>query len=129
MWTGALAISALAAGELMKASAALGWEPSLRDVLRSATLALLALAWAGYAVLVICEVRWPRLRFDVRRWSTAFPLGMTAAATMTAASTSAPDGLCAIGIASTWPAGAVCAVLLLGSASHAVRSAAVPRDE
>jgi len=128
VWTGALTISALAAGELVRASAALGWGPPLRDVLRIATLAILALAWVGYVVLVICEVRWPRLGFDVRRWATAFPLGMTAAATMTAASSTALDGLWPIGVALTWPAVVVCAVLLLVSARHAVRSAAMPCD-
>jgi tellurite resistance protein TehA-like permease len=54
------------------------------DVLQVVTAVLIGVALAWYAVLVYCEVRWPRLRYEVRRWSTVFPLGMTALAAMVA---------------------------------------------
>jgi tellurite resistance protein TehA-like permease len=43
------------------------------------TVALLVLDVAWCVVLLAAEIVWPRPRFDVRRWSTVFPLGMTAA--------------------------------------------------
>ncbi|MFC8530746.1 tellurite resistance/C4-dicarboxylate transporter family protein [Nocardia sp. NPDC057227] len=72
--TGALAISALACAKLLV------WFAWLRPVV----LALLALALAGYLVLMIAEVVRPRPGYDIRRWATVFPLGMTAVACSTA---------------------------------------------
>src|SRR5207302_2009023 len=43
---------------------------------------LLGIALAWYVVLAYCEARWWRPRYDVRRWSTVFPLAMTALATL-----------------------------------------------
>jgi len=120
IWTGGLAISALAAGRLTSASAGAPWGAPIHGVLCQATLVILGLALAGYAVLVGCEVRWPRLRFDVRRWATAFPLGMTAAATIEAATATGVGFLRPIGIALIWPTVVVCSVLLVASARHVV---------
>ena len=61
---GALAISALAAAKLAD--------------LATVAFALWLLAMAWLPVLVAAEVLRPRLRFDVRRWATVFPLGMYA---------------------------------------------------
>lgn len=122
---GALAISALAAGELVKASHAAAWSASTTGALRSAALALVGLTLAGFAALVGAEVRWPRLAFDVRRWSTAFPLGMTAAASMTAASVARVAPLDLAGRVLVWPAFAVSSVLLVAWArrlAHAPRA-------
>ncbi len=47
------------------------------------TFTVLAVALAWYAVLVVCEVLRPRPSYDGRRWSTVFPLGMTAVSAMT----------------------------------------------
>ncbi|MFH7598279.1 hypothetical protein WDV06_24760 [Streptomyces racemochromogenes] len=82
---GALAITALAAAKLTVSPAGAGAAP--RTALRAATLAALALSLVWYAVLLAGEVRSPRPRYDVRRWSTVFPLGMTATACLTAATT------------------------------------------
>jgi hypothetical protein len=81
---GALAISALAGAKLL-AAAGTGmylWNADDNAVLHDLTVFLLALDLAWYAVLLAAEIAWPRLRYDVRRWSTVFPLGMTAAATL-----------------------------------------------
>ncbi|MGW2765746.1 tellurite resistance/C4-dicarboxylate transporter family protein [Streptomyces sp. NPDC001275] len=84
---GALAISALAGAQLI----AVGGEGMYlgdtddSSVLRTVTLALLVLDLCWYAVLVVAELVRPRLRYDVRRWSTVFPMGITAAASVSVA--------------------------------------------
>jgi hypothetical protein len=72
---GALAISALAGSKLLAADGTgmYLWNQDDGDVLRTATVALLVLDLAWYAVLLVAEVLRPRLRYDVRRWSTVFP--------------------------------------------------------
>ncbi|NQE86735.1 hypothetical protein HPY32_06965 [Nocardia terpenica] len=74
--SGALAISALAVAKLV---AAHRWDD---DVLRAATLVVLGLCLAWYAVLLVAEAVRPRKHYDIRRWATVFPLGMTAVATL-----------------------------------------------
>ncbi|WP_019633351.1 tellurite resistance/C4-dicarboxylate transporter family protein [Actinomadura atramentaria] len=110
---GALSISALACGKVTAAAAPHAAEPP--RPLRWATLALLAAALGWYAVLVGCEVRWPRLRYDVRRWSTVFPLGMTAVSTMTAGTVCGVPWLHTLGEVLLWPAVAVWAVVGIGA--------------
>lgn len=79
---GALSITALAGAKL----AALPlWTGPGHTALRAATLTALGISLAWYAVLLAAELRSPRPRYDVRRWSTVFPLGMTATACLTAA--------------------------------------------
>ncbi|WP_445529374.1 tellurite resistance/C4-dicarboxylate transporter family protein [Streptomyces cyslabdanicus] len=83
---GALAISALAGARLLTVGASMYlWDDDDSSVLRTATLALLVLDLCWYAVLVVAELVRPRPRYDVRRWSTVFPMGMTAAASMSVA--------------------------------------------
>ncbi|KUL38731.1 tellurite resistance/C4-dicarboxylate transporter family protein [Streptomyces regalis] len=84
---GALAISALAGAKLIAADSArlYLWNDDDSGVLRAVTVALLVLDLAWYAALLIAEIAWPRLRYDVRRWATVFPMGMTAAATLAVA--------------------------------------------
>lgn len=81
---GALAISALAGSKLIAADSArlYLWNDDDHGVLRAVTVALLMLDLAWYAVLLAAEVLRPRPRYDVRRWATVFPMGMTAAATL-----------------------------------------------
>ncbi|MDH6607849.1 tellurite resistance protein TehA-like permease [Streptomyces sp. SAI-208] len=84
---GALAISALAGSKLIAADSArlYLWNDDDLGVLRAVTVALLVLDLAWYAVLLAAECVRPRLRYDVRRWATVFPMGMTAAATLSVA--------------------------------------------
>jgi len=81
---GALAISALAGAQLLAADGPrlYLWNDDDRGALRAVTVALLVLDLACYAVLFVAEVLRPRLRYDVRRWATVFPMGMTATATL-----------------------------------------------
>ncbi|MFJ6838126.1 tellurite resistance/C4-dicarboxylate transporter family protein [Streptomyces sp. NPDC091209] len=85
---GALAISALAGAELVSAHHVnmYLWNNDDQGVLRAATGTLLVLDLACYCLLVIAEAVWPRPRYDMRRWATVFPLGMTAVATLSVAS-------------------------------------------
>ena len=84
---GALAISALAGARLISADSArlYLWDDDDRGVLRAVTIALLVLDLAWYAVLLVAEAVRPRRGYDVRRWATVFPLGMTATAVLSVA--------------------------------------------
>ncbi|GLV82977.1 membrane protein [Streptomyces lavendulae subsp. lavendulae] len=84
---GALSITALAGAKL---TAAPLWTGAAHTALRTATLVALAISLGWYAVLLAAEVRSPRTHYDIRRWSTVFPLGMTATACLSAA---APTGV------------------------------------
>lgn len=75
---GGLAIAALAGAKISadaKALAILGGGEALKDI----SLGVWVLAMLWLVVLLVAEARWPRLRYDARRWSTVFPLGMYAA--------------------------------------------------
>ncbi|MEV0093997.1 tellurite resistance/C4-dicarboxylate transporter family protein [Streptomyces sp. NPDC050738] len=80
---GALAISALAGAKLL---AVLQTGSAVHEVLRGATLVVLALDLTAYGVLLWSELRWPRPHYDIRRWATVFPMGMTSVATLSVAS-------------------------------------------
>ncbi|MGI5457204.1 tellurite resistance/C4-dicarboxylate transporter family protein [Streptomyces sp. CA-249302] len=84
---GALAISALAGSKLIAADSSrlYLWNDDDRGVLRAVTVTLLVLDVAWYAVLLVAEALRPRLHYDVRRWATVFPMGMTATATLSIA--------------------------------------------
>lgn len=119
---GALAICALAGSKLVAASAANGpthWATSAHGTLRALTLVLLALDLCWYAVLLGYEVRWPRPHYDVRRWSTVFPMGMTAAACLAVAAAADVSAAETAGRVLLWPTLALWALVLVG----AVRSA------
>ncbi len=84
---GAMAISALAGSKLIAADSPglYLWNDDADDVLHTVTVTLLVLDLAWYAVLAVAEAVRPRPRYDVRRWATVFPLGMTATATLSVA--------------------------------------------
>ncbi|GGU83570.1 membrane protein [Streptomyces filipinensis] len=84
---GALAISALAGAKLLIAADAgpYLWDDDDRAVLRTTTVALLVLDLACYLALLAAEAARPRRGYHVLRWATVFPMGMTAAATLSVA--------------------------------------------
>ncbi|GGT12344.1 tellurite resistance/C4-dicarboxylate transporter family protein [Streptomyces purpureus] len=96
---GALAISALAAAAL---AASPLWRGDLHDVLRALTLALLTLDLAWYVVLLAAEALRPRPAYDVRRWATVFPLGMSAAASLAASNATGIRWLSTLGQTLLW---------------------------
>ncbi|MFE9934558.1 tellurite resistance/C4-dicarboxylate transporter family protein [Streptomyces sp. NPDC005533] len=79
---GALSICALAGSKL---TASPVWTGSAHTALLDVTLAVLALSLAWYVVLLTAELRHPRPRYDIRRWATVFPLGMTSVACLSVA--------------------------------------------
>ncbi len=76
---GALAISTLAAGRIVLVARSLHTLGGVEAALEAASLVLWALTIAWLPVLLAAEALRPRLRYDVRRWSTVFPVGMYAA--------------------------------------------------
>ena len=112
---GALAISALSGSEL---TASPVWSGGGHAVLRTVTLVLLCADFAWYAVLVVCEIVRPRPHYDIRRWSTVFPLGMTAVAALSTAAAADVPRLHTPGSALLWVAAAVWLLALAGLLHH-----------
>ncbi|WP_416983638.1 tellurite resistance/C4-dicarboxylate transporter family protein [Streptomyces sp. T028] len=105
---GALAVSALAGARLIDADHGLYlWNADDRGVLRGMTNALLVLALCWYVVLLAAELLRPRLRYDMRRWATVFPMGMTAVAMQSVATATDLPGLKGPGEVLLWVAVAV----------------------
>jgi tellurite resistance protein TehA-like permease len=77
---GALAISSLAGAQLLSDAQRANVSGPIVVSLRVVDVVLWALALALYVAAAIAEVMRPRLRYDVRRWATVFPLGMVAVA-------------------------------------------------
>jgi Voltage-dependent anion channel len=97
---GALAISALACATLAEAAAAVHGLAHAHGVLRATGVVLWGLAMAWLPVLVVAEVRWPRLGYHQLRWATVFPVAMYAAMSFAVARS---DSLAWIGdFARTW---------------------------
>ncbi|MEV7343182.1 tellurite resistance/C4-dicarboxylate transporter family protein [Streptomyces sp. NPDC093544] len=119
---GALAISALAGARLVAAHNvdAYLWNDDDNGVLRAVTTALLVLGLAWYCVLAVAELARPRLRYDVRRWATVFPMGMTAVAALVVSTALDVTWLDGLGKVLLWIAVAGWLVVAAG----AVRSAA-----
>ncbi|MFF6776769.1 tellurite resistance/C4-dicarboxylate transporter family protein [Streptomyces sp. NPDC012637] len=95
---GALSISALGGAKLLAAGV---WTD---EPLRTVTVVLLVLSLLWYGVLLGAEVARPRPGYDVRRWATVFPMGMTAVACLSVATAAAtrwpaPLGRVLLGIA------------------------------
>ncbi|MEV7196463.1 tellurite resistance/C4-dicarboxylate transporter family protein [Streptomyces sp. NPDC093510] len=119
---GALAISALAGAKLVASPLFTG---AWHDTLRTATLIVLALDLAWYLVLLLAEARWPRPRYDVRRWATVFPMGMTAVATLSVSAAADISWLAPPGRVLLWVAVAAWLCAFAGM----VRQAAAGRSE
>ncbi|HZD87614.1 MAG TPA: tellurite resistance/C4-dicarboxylate transporter family protein [Gaiellaceae bacterium] len=73
---GALAIATLACAHTAEATAALDPLGSAAGSLETAALGIWAAAALWLPALVLGELASPRVEYDVRRWSTVFPLGM-----------------------------------------------------
>jgi tellurite resistance protein TehA-like permease len=115
---GALAISALAGSKL---TASPLWTGDAHRALRAATLILLALDLAWYAVLAAAETARPRPHYDLRRWSTVFPLGMTAVATLSTGQAAHVSWLHGLGTVLLWIAAAVWLLTAAGWLASVVR--------
>ncbi|MBO0511993.1 tellurite resistance/C4-dicarboxylate transporter family protein [Streptomyces beijiangensis] len=121
---GALAISALAGAKLL-AVVELG--AVVHEVLRGATLVVLALDIAWYCVLLWSELRWPRPHYDVRRWATVFPMGMTSVATLSVATAAHLPWLTSPGRVLLWVAVAAWLAACAGAVRATVRGSGLLR--
>src|SRR6202012_865912 len=101
---GALAISALSAGQITEAAAALGQFSHQHQVLSTGTLVLWCLALAWLLPLIISEVVRPRLSYDIRRWATVFPLGMYPACSFTVGQVAGVSAITNFARVQTWVA-------------------------
>ncbi|MCW2995329.1 MAG: respiratory nitrate reductase, gamma subunit [Conexibacter sp.] len=99
---GALGIAALAAGRIHAAASALDAIGGGRSALEDIALALWGLTMLWLLALLASEVRWPRLAYDERRWSTVFPLGMYAACSFAVGSAAHADAILAFARAWVW---------------------------
>ncbi|CAL9447174.1 hypothetical protein SUDANB70_02376 [Streptomyces sp. enrichment culture] len=118
---GALAISGLAGSRLLTADSPrlYLWNEDDSGVLRFVTVSLLVLDLAWYVVLLAGEIVRPRLGYDTRRWSTVFPLGMTAAATLSASAAVDAPWLEHLGHVLVWVAVAVWLMVAAGAVGSA----------
>ncbi|MEU9332129.1 tellurite resistance/C4-dicarboxylate transporter family protein [Streptomyces sp. NPDC048290] len=128
---GALAISALAGSKLIAADspALYLWNSDDRGVLRTVTSALLALDLALYAVLLVAEVVRPRPHYDVRRWATVFPMGMTATAMLSVGTAMDVSWLRTPAEVLLWLAVAAWLVVAAGAIESAWRAIHVPAPD
>ncbi|MEU6522089.1 tellurite resistance/C4-dicarboxylate transporter family protein [Streptomyces sp. NPDC046924] len=118
---GAIAISSLAGTKLLTADSArlYLWNDDDLGVLRLTTVALLVLDLAWYAVLLAAEAVRPRPAYDTRRWATVFPLGMTAAATLSASAALEVPWLDGLGRVLLWISVAAWLAVAVGAATSA----------
>nr|WP_202447880.1 C4-dicarboxylate ABC transporter [Streptomyces sp. SID5468] len=126
IFCGAVAISALAAARLdaaVRRVSGPGRPGTAVTVLDEAALALLLVSFACCLAALCCEVRWPRPRYDVRRWSTVFPLGMTASAALATGQTSGLRWAASAGRALVWVALAAWVVVAVGALRRSGRKA------
>lgn len=104
---GALAISALACARVTQGAETLSALGPAHEALKVATLVVWVAAMCWLPVLVVVEVAAPRLAYDVRRWSTVFPVGMYAACGFAAGTVLRASPIVAFARAWSWIALAV----------------------
>jgi tellurite resistance protein TehA-like permease len=119
---GALAICTLAAAQLATATGTLDVSPATSDVLRHASVVLWTGSMCWFPVLLAVEVARPRPRYDLRRWSTVFPLGMYAACSFAVGSTSDLHAVTRLAQAAGWLAFAAWLVVGIGTLRRIDRS-------
>ena len=118
---GALAIGALACANLALAARALGDPAGVAAPLRTASLPLAVAALVWVPVLVAGELARPRPAYDVRRWSTVFPVAMLAAMAFAVGRLRAADALTDFAEVWVWVGLAVWAVVSAGMVVRGAR--------
>ncbi len=120
----ALAISTLAAGKLLAGANSLAILGDGGGTVKDVALGLWVLTMLWLPVLVAAELLRPRLRYDVRRWSTVFPFGMYAACSFVVGTATHVTGVSDFARVWVWVAVAVWAVVLgamIGRGARAIR--------
>ncbi len=116
---GALAICTVTAGRITLAAERLELSDGAVGALRDLSVALWVLALLWLPVLLVAEVRWPRMSYDVRRWSTVFPVGMYAACSFVVGAVASVPAITSFARVWLWVAVAVWAVVACGLARSA----------
>ncbi|MER7763725.1 hypothetical protein [Streptomyces sp. NPDC097619] len=109
---GALALSALAASKLMTSGV---WTGGAEQALRAAVFVLLVADLCWVVVLSVGELLRPRPGYDVRRWATVFPVGMTAVTLLSVAADTGTRGLEPPGRVLLWVAAGLWMLTAYGS--------------
>jgi tellurite resistance protein TehA-like permease len=117
---GALAIATLACVRTGVAVRTVDALPALGHALDRAALALWVAAALWLAALVAGELTAPRPRYDTRRWSTVFPLGMYAVCSLAAGRATGIGSLITFGRIWIWFALGVWLATLLGMLRRAL---------
>jgi hypothetical protein len=86
------------------------------------TITLLVPALVCHVMLWAAELKWLRPRYDVRRWSTTFPLGMTAVALLSATPALGAGWLRMPRYVLLWIAVPVCPAVTAGAAVGTLRT-------
>jgi hypothetical protein len=110
---GALAISTLAAGRITAGAKALATLGHGAGALQDLAVGLWVATILWLPVLLLAETLRPRLRYDVRRWSTVFPVGMYAACSFVVGTVAHASAISSFARVWVWVALAVWAVVLL----------------
>jgi len=119
---GALAISTLAAGKLLAGANALAILGAGGGVLKYAALGLWALTMLWLPVLIAAELLYPRVRYEVRRWSTVFPFGMYAACGFAVGEAARAGAITTFARVWVWVALAVWAAVLVATIREEARA-------
>jgi len=116
---GALAISALAASQIALAAKNVGLISATPEV---ALLVLWAAAMVWLPALLGVELMRPRLDYDIRRWATAFPLGMFASCSFAVGGAVDAPGITRFARIWVWVAFAVWLVLFAAMVRRCARA-------
>jgi hypothetical protein len=116
---GALAIATLASAKIVQAMPAVGWTPPA--ALSDAPLAFWCLAMLWLVPLIVGEALRLRLSYDLRRWSTVFPLGMYAACSFAVGQVTGIHGITMFARAWTWLAVVMGVVVFAGLVRRSFR--------
>jgi tellurite resistance protein TehA-like permease len=118
---GALGISALAATKIAAPATALGIAGGRDGILEDIAIGLWILTMLWLLVLLSVEARWPRLRYDTRRWATVFPLGMYAASSFAVGAVAHASAITSFARVWVWIALASWASVFAGMIGRAIR--------
>jgi tellurite resistance protein TehA-like permease len=118
---GALAISTVAAGRIALAAHRTATLGGGHGAMRTIALVLWCVTMLWLPALVAAELLWPRPSYNVRRWSTVFPVGMYAACSFVVGVVVSASAISTFARVWVWVAVAVWAVVATGLARSARR--------
>lgn len=116
---GALAISTVAAGRIALAAPQTGTLSGGHGALETITLVLWCVTMVWLPALIVAELLRPRLSYNVRRWSTVFPVGMYAACSFVTGAVAKTHGIVDFARVWVWIATAVWLVVCAAMVARA----------